>query len=267
MSDGESLLAILALIYLSDCVVWLRKDAVAVVLPHFGRAAVRRPSAWAGNDRGGFAFISILPARAVFVSEGSGFAMDEIARRVTSTQAQTRLLRALAWMLFVALFGVAPLLTWRFGFARIGLTLIAAFVVVNAVMAIVFFRTHRRIDPDDAWHRWTHAIVMLVATPSAVRAIDQATRHALRESDPLAVAAQVAGSEDRVVKTMLRELAHPIGDPDRARLESARKAGLVHREEPPPRVGDASAYCPRCLALYIAGTSDCADCELALRRF
>ena len=67
MSDAQSLLVILALIYVSDCLVWVRRDGIAVVITSRGRAIVRRPSSWAGNDRGGLAFTTLLPARAVFV--------------------------------------------------------------------------------------------------------------------------------------------------------------------------------------------------------
>lgn len=265
MTDAQWLLIILGVIYLSDCLVWLRRDAIAIVLPLRGRPFVRRSAPWAGNERGGLAFVSFLPARAVFVcdaTQGGNFRVPEIDQRLERTLAATRVLRGFSLILFALLFVVAPLLAWRFTFERIGLDLIAAFIVCNAAMAILFFRAHRRIDPDDSWHRWTHAIVMLVATPSAVRAIDQTTRSAMREHDPLAVAAHLAGTEDRAVKTLLRELAHPLGDAPRdSRYDAARKAGFVHVEEPPP---GASAYCPRCLSVYGAGTASCADCGIEL---
>ncbi|HEV7764614.1 MAG TPA: hypothetical protein VGQ76_06410 [Thermoanaerobaculia bacterium] len=265
MSDAQWLLIILGVIYLSDCLVWLRRDAIAIVIPLRGRAFVRRSASWAGNERGGLAFLTLLPARAVFVcdaTKGGNFRLREIDQRVGRTIADTSVLRMFSLILFVLLFAVAPALAWRFTFERIGLDLIAAFVVFNAAMAILFFRAHRRIDRDDAWHRWTHAIVMLVATPSAVRAIDQTTRSAMREHDPLAVAAHLAGTEDPIVKTMLREFAHPLGGVARdSRYDAARKAGFVHVEEPP---AGASAYCPRCLSLYAAGTSACADCGIVL---
>lgn len=267
MSDGQSLLVILALIYLSDCLVWLRRDAIAVVITPHGRAVVRRPSSWAGNDRGGFAFTTLFPARAVFVCEAAdgSFKMREIDAAVEHVQARTRMLRLLAWVLFFLLFAVAPALTWIYGFAQIGLILIAAFALANAVLAFAFFRTHRTLDREDKWHRWTHAIVMMVATPSAVRAVDQATRHAMRAFDPLAVASRLAGNDDPLVRTMLRELAHPLPDANTgSRYDAARKAGLVHQEEPPKRSGEAGVYCPRCLAQYVGGTEMCADCGIGL---
>lgn len=252
MTDAQWLLLLVALIYVSDCFVWLRHGQAAVVIPFRGRPFVRLPSSW-GNERGGLAFTTLIPARAVFVcSEGGGFRPPDVPL--------PRGLHALSLTVFAMLFVVAPLLSWHFGFARIGLLVIAAFLLLNAVVAIAFFRAHRRIDPKDRQHRWVHAIVMFLATPSAIRAADQATRHALRDFDPLAVAAKLAGPDDPMVKRMLRELAHPPSP----RYELARKAGLRHVEEPPPRTSGASAYCPRCLAQYGGERSECSDCAIGL---
>lgn len=267
MSDAQSLLVILALIYVSDCLVWVRRDGIAVVITSRGRAIVRRPSPWAGNDRGGLAFTTLLPARAVFVCDAGGgsFKWRQIDARVKEVHAKTATLRVFAWMLFGLLFLAAPFLAWWYGFAQVGLLLIAIFAIANATVALAFLRAHRRIDRDDAWHRWTHAIVMLVATPSAVRAVDHATRHGLREFDPLAVAARLAGKDHPVVKTLLRELAYPRAGADAGpRYEAARRAGLEHHEEPPQRSGDAELYCPRCLSQYVHGTASCADCGILL---
>ncbi len=262
MSDAQSLLIVVVLIYLSDCVVWLRPDAVAVVIPLFGRAAVRTGS-WAGNERGAFAFTTLLPARAVFVLDGGGsFDLERIDERRTSVLAQTRGLRAVTCVLFTASFVVAPAVGWWLGFAQVGLLLIAAFLLGNLVTALVFFRTHQRVEPADRFHRWVHALVMVVATPSAIRAVDHVTRNVMHGLDPLAVAARIAGEDDPRVKKMLRELAHPLGGgAPGERYDAARVAGLRHEEQRPAR---AAAYCPRCLAEYDAGTATCADCELAL---
>ena len=257
MTDAQWLLLLVALIYVSDCVVWLRHGQAAVVIPLRGRPFVRLPSTW-GNERGGLAFTTLIPARAVFVCGGESFQLPK--ERVPSILRANRVLHGLAVVVFVALFVIAPALSWRFGFAQIGLIVIAAFLVMNAIVSIAFFRAHRKIDPNDRSHRWVHAMVMLAATPSAIRAADQATRHALRELDPLAAAAHVAGADDLAVRRMLRELAHPPAP----RYEAAKRAGLKHVEEPPPRTAGATSYCPRCLAQYGGERTECADCALGL---
>lgn len=267
MTDAQWLLAIVALIYLSDCLVWLPKDAAAVVIPFRRRPFVVLPSSW-GNERGEFAFTTFLPARAVFVCEpAKGFSMDDADRRVANVLTATRGLYVLTVAVFVALFAVAPLVTIALGFARVGLLLIALFLLANAVVAFTFFRSHARVEPDDPWHRRVYAMVMLVATPSAIRAVDQVTRRALRDFDPLAVAASVAGRDDRMFRRLLRELAHPAGgSAPGPRYEAAVAAGLRHIDERPAVSGDASAYCPRCLALYGDGRVECGDCGLSLVR-
>lgn len=257
MTDAQWLLLLVALIYVSDCFVWLRPGQAAVVIPLRGRPFVRLQSSW-GNERGGLAFITLIPARAVFICGGESFEVEQ--DRVAAILRANRGLHVVCVAVFVALFAAAPALSWQFGFARIGLLVIAAFLLMNVVVSLLFFRAHKRIDPTDRTHRWVHGLVMLVATPSAIRAADQATRHALRDCDPLAVAAQVAGASDPVVKRMLRELAHPPGP----RYEAARRAGLTHVEEPPPRTAGATAYCPRCLAQYGGERGECADCGLGL---
>lgn len=262
MTDAQWLLVVAALIYLSDCLVWLPRGAAAVVIPFAGRPLVRMPSTWAGNERGGLAFTTLVPARAVFVCDGEGFRLRAIEQRAAEVTKGTRRLHGLAVTAFVALFIAAPLLSWRFGFAQIGLLLIAAFLIINVIVAIVFYRAHKRIRPADRLHRWAHTIVMLIATPTAVRAVDHVSRDALREFDPLAVAAKLAGEEHPLVKRMLRELAHPIGGATPGpRYEAAQKAGLEHVEEPP---AGTDPYCPRCLARYEASREACVDCELPL---
>ena len=257
MTDAQWLLLLVALIYVSDCFVWLRAGEAAVVIPYRGRPFVRTQSTW-GNERGGLAFITLIPPRAVFVCGGSGFHLPK--DRVPNILRANRWLHVLALTAFVALFAIAPALSWHFGFAQIGLMVIAAFVVINVTIAIAFFRAHKRIDRNDRSHRWVHAIVMCFATPSAIRAADQATRRVLRELDPLAVAAQVAGKDDPMFKQMLREIAHPPTE----RYEAAKRAGFKHVEEPPPPTTGASAYCPRCLAQYGGERAECVDCALPL---
>jgi hypothetical protein len=267
MTDAQSLLVVAALIYLSDCAVWLPRDAVAVVIPICGRPFVRTPSAWAGNDRGGLAFTTLLPARAVFICRPSDdFHRRRIEKRLAEVLDRTRLLNTLSMIAFIALFGVAPLLSWRFGFMQIGVFVLLGLLLINALVAFAFFRTAARLQPFDRAHRWAHALVMLVATPAAIHAVGRASHDAMRKFDALAVAARIAGEDHPAVRCILRELAHPAGGfPPTKRYEAAQTAGLSHVEEPPAACGGAAAYCPRCLALYGVDKGVCADCEVELR--
>jgi len=239
-----------------------------VVIPFHGAPQVRLPSSWAGNERGGLAFLTLLPAQAVFVCpavEGGSFRFRQIDKKLALVLKSTRWLRRLAIIAFLALFVIAPLVAWQLGFTQIGLVLIAAFLIFNVIIAVVFFRSHRRVQPTARSHRWAHAVVMLVATPSAIRAVDQVSRDLLGGFDPLAVAVRLAGDDDPAVKRMFRELAHPEGGaaPGK-RYEAALAAGLRHDEELPEASEGASSYCPRCLAQFQAGPEECIDCGLPL---
>ena len=61
MSDGQSLLAVLAILYISDCLWWLPHHAIAwVPVPRGGWRPVR-PSASAGNRKGGAVWLPWWP--------------------------------------------------------------------------------------------------------------------------------------------------------------------------------------------------------------
>ncbi|HEY3103086.1 MAG TPA: hypothetical protein VGJ69_05810 [Pyrinomonadaceae bacterium] len=61
MTDGELLLLALSVIYLADCLFWVRNQSVAFVAPWCGRWRVVLADFWIGNDRGSFAFVNPLP--------------------------------------------------------------------------------------------------------------------------------------------------------------------------------------------------------------
>ncbi|MFY9620179.1 MAG: hypothetical protein WAQ99_10260 [Pyrinomonadaceae bacterium] len=61
MGDGEILLLVLALLYVSDCVIWLRNRSVAFVSPWGGRWHVSHADSFFGNDYGSLLFLNPLP--------------------------------------------------------------------------------------------------------------------------------------------------------------------------------------------------------------
>ena len=60
MSDGFSLLLVLVLVYLSDCIIFLRRNSVALVRP-WGRWRTRLPNWRFGNARGALLWLQPLP--------------------------------------------------------------------------------------------------------------------------------------------------------------------------------------------------------------
>ncbi len=60
IGEGETLLLVLILLYLSECLIWVRRESVAFVSAWRGWH-LAKPSSWLGNARGGILFLNPLP--------------------------------------------------------------------------------------------------------------------------------------------------------------------------------------------------------------
>ena len=69
MSEGQTLLLILILLYLTECLIWVKRESVAFVSGMGGRWRLTVPPSWLGNANGGILFLNPLPpAGRVFLS-------------------------------------------------------------------------------------------------------------------------------------------------------------------------------------------------------
>lgn len=69
IGEGPTLLFILVLLYLSECVIWVKRESVAFVSAWGRRWRLVVPSSWMGNANGGLLFLNPLPpAGQVFLS-------------------------------------------------------------------------------------------------------------------------------------------------------------------------------------------------------
>ena len=69
MTEGQTLLLILILLYVSDCLIWVKRESVAFVSGWGGRWRLRVPPSWLGNANGGILFLNpIPPAGRIFLS-------------------------------------------------------------------------------------------------------------------------------------------------------------------------------------------------------
>src|ERR1044071_3689608 len=69
MTDGQTLLLILIMVYLSDCLIWVKRESVAFVSTWGGRWRLTVPPSWLRNSNGGILFLNPLPpAGRVFLS-------------------------------------------------------------------------------------------------------------------------------------------------------------------------------------------------------
>jgi hypothetical protein len=60
VGEGETLLLVLILLYLSECLIWVKRESVAFVSAWRG-PRLTKPSSWLGNARGGIMFLNPLP--------------------------------------------------------------------------------------------------------------------------------------------------------------------------------------------------------------
>ena len=69
MSEAQTLLLILILVYLTECLIWVKRESVAFVSRMGGRWRLTVPPSWLGNANGGILFLNPLPpAGRVFLS-------------------------------------------------------------------------------------------------------------------------------------------------------------------------------------------------------
>jgi hypothetical protein len=69
MTEGQTLLLILILLYVSDCLIWVKRESVAFVSGWGGRWRLQVPPSWLGNANGGILFLNPAPpAGRIFLS-------------------------------------------------------------------------------------------------------------------------------------------------------------------------------------------------------
>ncbi len=69
IGEGQTLLLILIVLYLSECLIWVKRESVAFVSPWGTRWRLAIPPSWLGNAKGGILLLNPLPpAGRVFLS-------------------------------------------------------------------------------------------------------------------------------------------------------------------------------------------------------
>lgn len=69
MTDGQTLLLILIVVYLSDCLIWVKRESVAFVSTWGGRWRLTVPASWLGNSNGAIMLLNPAPpAGRIFLS-------------------------------------------------------------------------------------------------------------------------------------------------------------------------------------------------------
>jgi len=69
IGEGQTLLLVLILLYLSECLIWVKRESVAFTSPWGRRWRLAIPPSWLGNAKGGILFLNpLLPGGQVFLS-------------------------------------------------------------------------------------------------------------------------------------------------------------------------------------------------------
>jgi hypothetical protein len=78
IGEGETLLFVLILLYLSECLIWVKRESVAFVSV-WSKWRLTKPSSWLGNARGGILFLNPLPPSGrVFLSHLSPISISPL---------------------------------------------------------------------------------------------------------------------------------------------------------------------------------------------
>src|SRR4051812_45735745 len=83
MSDEQTLLAVIAAIYLADCLYWIPRNGLGFTHWLGKLWRLHSPSAIAGNDRGGLGFVNPVPPLGL-ASRGVGWTISISERGVFS---------------------------------------------------------------------------------------------------------------------------------------------------------------------------------------
>jgi hypothetical protein len=95
MGDGETLLLVLTLLYLTDCLLWVRNQSVAFVSPWCYRWRVAHANSLIGNERGSLLFLNPLPPLGrIFLSHLTPVSVSPVGVCAFNRQALFRLGRA-----------------------------------------------------------------------------------------------------------------------------------------------------------------------------
>jgi hypothetical protein len=207
-----------------------------------------------------------------------------VRERVREFQKRSAILRTLANSLFIFLYILAPLLVWRFAFLNVVWWLVAGLLAHTVSIAILFRRAHGQLYPGCHDERFTPFLTMLLAPPSAIRAVDALGKHLLENFHALAVSKVLLSTEDfrAFARQVILDLRHPMfpicpsADPLAMKTEESFRQQLRNEAEkfvcdsgleleellrPSPR-GEAvnTAYCPRCGAQFTTSDGACSDC-------
>jgi hypothetical protein len=287
MSEALQLLAILAALYLLECVLWVPSGHLCAYRRLPGRVAFVAPEELLGSHRGGLLLQSPLPGlgRAFLCRTPADTGLLPVldltavrAREAFSKQLLTPVVVAES-LLFAVIFVVGPLTVATFGWAHTWLPLASVAALADAAAVLTFRRAHRKLFPGQAPERRRQTLLLAISPLAAMRAAEELGKGVLAGFDPLAVALVLGRREAAlaVVRRRLYDLGCRHGQalpparrdgtdalPWRALLSALREAGFEPATlcaPPAPDSPGSLAYCPRCHAQFSVTDASCDACS------
>jgi hypothetical protein len=199
------------------------------------------------------------------------FDTGKLASRLSEYRRYSGFLRTSTVLVFVFVFGIAPLEIRIVGLGRVWPFLAAYIAVMLALTSWGFLRAQKKMYPGQMESRWQHALTFALSPLSAIRANDVLLRDLLCAFHPLAVARVIMNEKEFQIEAE-RELRQSIylrrsagaAEGMQLALEAfIRDAGLNPDEllkAPLPQSPNSCAYCPLCLSQFVINEGECPDC-------
>lgn len=278
MTDGQSFLAFLSLLYLSECLA-LSAPGVALLVPRGRGVRIRRPFLSLFGLGKELSFKGLWPGRAAgFVLEpltcgdlrlpGPATLRRAIAIRLRLTQCQREGGALLAFTFFLAI-PAAYLTPWRVP-AIVGLVLLSLGVML--ALTVCGFRSAKHLPIPASESRAMECLSNILFPWHAMRSADKWLLGATRQIHPICtlLAFELSDESKRLIGELYRRessLPEQVIGRRIARLDRlVMSAGLVPEQliAPPPQPSaEAPCYCHFCHETFLQLLTQCPDCQAA----
>lgn len=209
------------------------------------------------------------------------FSKPAASGRLRQTTQITSRIRRTCLAFFVFLYILVPIAASFLPLIWYILPVVAVMWLMATTIAIQYYRAHRTLYPDRRGDRVLNVIQMALCPPAAIRACDLLSLGAMSRFHPVLTGSLLLGNDAAgFYGPAVRDLHYPLrlgkGDGDAAAIASwyadvelNAVAGFLKAGQstafddcikPPAWDGVSTAYCPRCLCQFAAGTGTCPDC-------
>jgi len=281
MHDEVTIILVLGVLYLSDTILWLPVRAVAIVRGFRGWH-LSYPSKILGNEKGGLVFINplMLPLYPPYVfrldrveQKKDLFNVRDIKKKIRKLKQETYFLSVLCSCLLIYVIIVIPIVLLSWGLLRSFIPLGVVLYSSAVLVAIIFFRIHRKLIPNQKWERVNAIVRMIVCPPVAITAGETLTLRIFQSHHPLAICS-VLGGQNMLVEFSEKMLTHSdhrleinmqMNNLNLSKklikfLQHQRIEVLDILKQPTSIDEGAVSYCPNCLCQYIYQEGTCPDC-------